>query len=50
MRAMNKSDQILFYYSSCKQPRVVGIVEVARTAYPDHTQFDAASKYYDPKR
>jgi predicted RNA-binding protein with PUA-like domain len=27
---------------------VVGIATVARTAYPDPTQFDPAHKYFDP--
>jgi len=45
---MRLSDQALFYHSSCPQPGVVGIVEVCALAYPDATQFDAASEYYDP--
>ncbi|PKM01711.1 MAG: EVE domain-containing protein, partial [Gammaproteobacteria bacterium HGW-Gammaproteobacteria-6] len=39
----------LFYHSNCAQPGVVGIAEVASAAYPDPTQFDPDSEYYDPK-
>ena len=40
---------MLFYHSSCAEPGIVGIAEVASTAYPDPTQFDAKSHYYDAK-
>ncbi len=46
---MRVGDGVLFYHSSCAEPGVAGIAEVASTAYPDDTQFDAASKYFDPK-
>jgi predicted RNA-binding protein with PUA-like domain len=36
--------------SSCKVPAIVGIVRIAREAYPCRHQFDSSSKYYDPKR
>ena len=49
MREMQVGDQAFFYHSSCKQPGVVGIVEVVRAAYPDPTARDPHSKYYDPK-
>lgn len=47
--AMQPGDGVLFYHSSCAEPGIAGIAEVASTAYPDHTQFDPASKYYDAK-
>lgn len=47
--AMRVGDGVLFYHSSCAEPGIAGIAEVASTAYPDQTQFDAASKYHDPK-
>jgi predicted RNA-binding protein with PUA-like domain len=47
--AMRKGDKVLFYHSNCAQPGVVGIAEVASAAYPDPTQFDPDSEYYDPK-
>jgi predicted RNA-binding protein with PUA-like domain len=46
---MRKGDQVLFYHSNCDEPGVVGIMEVVREAYPDHTAFDPDSKYFDPK-
>ncbi|WP_271272850.1 EVE domain-containing protein [Aliamphritea hakodatensis] len=42
-------DQVFFYHSSCKDVGIVGVAEVVRESYPDHTQFDPESKYYDPK-
>ncbi|MEO3692322.1 EVE domain-containing protein [Roseateles paludis] len=47
--AMRVGDGVLFYHSSCPEPGVAGLAEVASTAYPDATQFDPASKYFDPK-
>lgn len=47
--AMSIGDGVLFYHSSCLQPGIVGLAEVASMPYPDETQFDACSKYYDPK-
>jgi predicted RNA-binding protein with PUA-like domain len=46
---MQPGDGVLFYHSSCAEPGIAGIAEVCSTAYPDHTQFDPASHYYDPK-
>jgi predicted RNA-binding protein with PUA-like domain len=46
---MRVGDGVLFYHSSCPEPGIAGIAEVASTAYPDETQFDAKSKYHDPK-
>ena len=46
---MCPGDQAFFYHSSCEEPGIVGIVEVCKLAYPDQTQFDRKSKYYDPK-
>ena len=42
-------DQIIFYHSSCAEPGAVGICEVSREAYPDHTAWDPASDHPDPK-
>jgi predicted RNA-binding protein with PUA-like domain len=44
-----KGDLGFFYHSSCKVPGIVGIVEVVKEAYPDHTGWDPECKYYDPK-
>lgn len=46
---MQIGDEIFFYHSNCKEPGIVGIAKVASEAYPDPTQFDKKSKYYDPK-
>ncbi len=45
--AMQIGDGVLFYHSSCAEPGVAGIAEVASTSYPDPTQFDPLSPYYD---
>lgn len=45
---MKVGDGVLFYYSSCPEPGIAGTAEVASEAYPDHTQFDEKSEYYDP--
>lgn len=46
---MRIGDGVLFYHSSCAEPGIAGIAEVASSAYPDATQFDARSDYFDPK-
>ena len=46
---MRVGDGVLFYHSSCAEPGIVGIAKVASTAYPDPTQFDPASHYFDAK-
>ena len=42
-------DEVLLYHSHCKQIGIVGTARVVKTAYPDPTQFDPESDYYDPK-
>jgi predicted RNA-binding protein with PUA-like domain len=46
---MRVGDRAFFYHSSCPEPGIAGIVEISRLAYPDATQFDPKSDYYDPK-
>jgi predicted RNA-binding protein with PUA-like domain len=46
---MRKGDRAFFYHSNCETPGIVGIVEVVREAYPDHTAFDPDDAHYDPK-
>ena len=46
---MRVGDGVLFYHSSCPQPGIAGLAEVASAAYPDATQFDPASPYHDSK-
>jgi predicted RNA-binding protein with PUA-like domain len=47
--AMQVGDGVLFYHSSCAEPGIVGLARVASDIYPDPTQFDPASPYFDPK-
>lgn len=47
--AMDLGDRAFFYHSSCEEPGIAGIVEMSRLAYPDASQFDRKSPYYDPK-
>ncbi len=49
MRQMKVGDGVLFYHSNADVPGVYGIAEVACEAYPDPTQFDRRSKYFDEK-
>ncbi|HSH76393.1 MAG TPA: EVE domain-containing protein [Longimicrobiales bacterium] len=49
MRAMSVGDGVLFYHSNADPPGVVGIARVARTAYPDPSQFVKKSRYFDAK-
>jgi predicted RNA-binding protein with PUA-like domain len=46
---MRVGDKAFFYHSSCKDPGIAGIAEVCKLAYPDATQYDRKSKYYDAK-
>ena len=46
---MKIGDEVFFYHSNCKEPGIVGIARVASEPYPDPTQFDRKSRYYDPK-
>lgn len=46
---MKKGDLGFFYHSSCKVPGIVGVVQVVKEAYPDHTAWDPESSYYDSK-
>jgi len=47
--AMRIGDGVLFYHSSCAEPGVAGLAEIASAAYADPTQFDPKSPYHDPK-
>jgi len=46
---MRVGDGVLFYHSSCPEPGIAGLAEVASAPYPDKRQFDPKSDYYDPK-
>lgn len=45
---MRVGDGVLFYHSSCAEPGIVGVARVAGPPYPDPTQYDPASPYFDP--
>ena len=45
---MKVGDGVLFYHSSCAQPGIAGIAQIASKPYADPTQFDSRSKYFDP--
>lgn len=47
LRQMRPGDQALFYHSSCEVPGVYGLMEIVSDPYPDPTQFDRRSDYYD---
>jgi len=49
MRSMAVGDEVFFYHSNANPPGIVGIARVCREAYPDSSQFDRKSKYFDPK-
>ena len=46
---MQLGDLVFFYHSSCPEPGIAGIAKVAKLGYPDETQFDPKSEYYDAK-
>lgn len=47
--SMRIGDRALFYHSGCAEPGIAGICEICSEPYPDDTQFDPASPYFDPK-
>jgi predicted RNA-binding protein with PUA-like domain len=46
---MQVGDQLFFYHSNADPNAIVGICEVVKAAYPDHTALDPADPHYDPK-
>ncbi|MCG8312739.1 MAG: EVE domain-containing protein [Pseudomonadales bacterium] len=42
-------DKVFFYHSSCKIPGIAGIAKVVKAAYPDPSQFNEKSSYFDNK-
>ncbi len=49
LKEMQVGDGVLFYHSSCPEPGIAGLAEVASAPYVDETQFHRKSAYYDPK-
>ena len=46
--AMRVGDGVLFWHSGCEPPGIAGFAEIASVPYPDPTQFDPSSPYFDP--
>ena len=46
---MKVGDQVFFYHSNCALPGIAGIMEIAKTGYPDDTAWDQNDKHYDPR-
>jgi predicted RNA-binding protein with PUA-like domain len=44
---MKKGDEAFFYYSSCPEPGIAGIVRIVRASYPDPTAFEAGHEHFD---
>jgi predicted RNA-binding protein with PUA-like domain len=44
---MKKGDLVFFYHSNAEPPGIVGVCEVSRESYPDHTAFDRRHDGYD---
>jgi predicted RNA-binding protein with PUA-like domain len=49
LRDMRIGDEVFFYHSSCPEPGIAGIARVSSAAYPDASQFDRKSPYFDPQ-
>jgi predicted RNA-binding protein with PUA-like domain len=47
--SMRVGDGVLFYHSNADPSGIVGIAEVVKAGYPDHTAFDLKDKHFDPK-
>lgn len=46
---MKEGDGVFLYHSSCPVPGIAGLARVIGKPYPDPTQFDLKSPYFDPK-
>lgn len=49
MREMVQGDLAFFYHSNCKETGIVGVMQIAKTAYVDDSSFDQNSPYFDAK-
>ncbi|MEI6415297.1 MAG: EVE domain-containing protein [Pseudomonadota bacterium] len=45
---MKPGDRAFFYHSNCEVPGILGLMEIVTPGYPDPSQFDATSRYFDP--
>jgi predicted RNA-binding protein with PUA-like domain len=49
MKSMKLGDLVLFYHSNAEPSGVAGIAKVTKLAYPDPTQYDLKSHYFEPR-
>ena len=42
-------DLAFFYHSSCKEPAIVGIMQIISAPYPDYSALESNNPYYDQK-
>jgi predicted RNA-binding protein with PUA-like domain len=49
LRKMKAGDRALYFHSSVQPAEIVGVAKVVKEAYPDPSQFDPKSDYFDPK-
>jgi len=49
LKSMKVGDLGFFYHSNVDPPAIVGIIQVAKAAYPDSFAFDSKSRYFDPR-
>ncbi len=49
LREMQLGDRVFYYHSNTTPLGIVGLAEVSAAGINDPSQFDATSKYYDPK-
>ena len=49
MKDMKEGDRVFIYHSSCDEIGIAGMGIVDSKAYPDPTQFDKKSEYFDEK-
>ena len=49
MMSMKAGHQAFFYHSNTKPPGIIGLVDIVKESYVDHTQFDSKDPHYDPK-
>lgn len=47
--SIKAGDRVLFYHSNIPQPAIVGLAEVVREGYPDHTALNPEGEHFDPK-
>ncbi|KAI1469230.1 DUF55-domain-containing protein [Daldinia caldariorum] len=47
LRAMKKGDVAFFYHSNCKEPGIVGTMEIVQEHSPDLSAHDPKAPYYD---